>query len=252
MRTLSFVIPALNEVHNLQLVIGSVPLEELSRAGWEAEILVVDNASTDGTGEEARRLGARVVVEPARGYGHAYKTGFEHARGDFIVTGDADRTYPLDHAERLLRHLIDHDLDFLSTNRLHPLNRKAMKTSHAVGNAVLSMVSRFLFGHSFADSQSGMWVFRSSIWSQVDVRRGDMAFSQELKNEVFRAGFRCGEVPIEYRTRGGQVKLNAARDGASNLGQLFVHRARHVLPFGSAAPGPPHLETVAGRVDASS
>jgi len=54
MRDLSVVIPALNEVHNLEAVIGSVPLEALADAGWRTEIVVVDNASTDGTGDEAR------------------------------------------------------------------------------------------------------------------------------------------------------------------------------------------------------
>jgi hypothetical protein len=55
-----------------------------------------------------------------------------------------------------------------------------------------------------------------------------MPFSQEIKNEAYVNGFRCGEVPIEYRMRGGEVKLNAARDGIRNASQLFAHRARLV------------------------
>jgi glycosyltransferase involved in cell wall biosynthesis len=241
MPALSIVIPALNEVRNLEAVIASVPTKALAVAGWSTEILVVDNASVDGTGEEARRLGARVVFEPRRGYGNAYKAGFAQARGDYIITGDADRTYPLDHALPLLEHLIDNDLDFLSTNRLHRGNRATLKRSHAVGNTVLSLVSRGLFRNDFADSQSGMWVFRSLIWRHLDVRSRGMAFSQELKNEACRAGFRCGEVPIEYRARHGEVKLNAARDGVRNLSQLFAHRVRRPgpAPLTVAVPGHP-------------
>jgi len=167
-----------------------------------------------------------VIVQPIRGYGNAYMAGFAEASGDVIITGDADRTYPLDHAVGLVRHMVDNDLDFLSTNRLLKSNSSAMKPSHAVGNAALSAVSRGLFRNGNRDSQSGMWIFRREIWQHLDVRSGGMAFSQELKNEAARAGFRCGEVPIEYRPRGGEVKLHATKDGIRNLSQLFSHRFR--------------------------
>jgi hypothetical protein len=61
-----------------------------------------------------------------------------------------------------------------------------------------------------------------------------MAFSQEIKNEAHIKGFRCDEIDIDYRTRGGDVKLNAARDGLRNLAQLGAHRVR--ARKGSVAP----------------
>lgn len=260
MPSLSVVIPALNEVHNIEAVVTSVPVEMLADAGWDTEIIVVDNASTDGTGDEARRLGVRVIEQPLRGYGHAYHAGFAAARGDVIVTGDADRTYPLDHSLKLVEHLVSSGLDFLTTNRLGPENRDAMKRSHNVGNWALSATSRMLFGDSFVDSQSGMWVFWRSIWPTLDVRSGGMAFSQELKHEALRKGFRCGEVAIEYRPREGEVKLNATRDGVRNLSQLFAHRMRsnRVAPSYAGLDAtpltvafPPTLGTAVGSVDAS-
>lgn len=238
MPKLSIVVPALNEVHNIVAVVGNVPVAELATAGWETEIVVVDNASTDGTGDLARSLGAIVVLEPVRGYGHAYRAGFNAATGDVVVTADADRTYPLDHTPGLLAHFVESETDFLSTNRLVRSNRGAMSASHEVGNRVLSAVSRWLFRHDFVDSQSGMWIFRRSIWSSLDVRSGGMSFSQELKNEAHRQGLQCCEIAIEYRQRGGVVKLNAFRDGARNLHQLFDHRFRRPAParMSSALP----------------
>src|SRR5450755_1577025 len=97
MQPLSVVIPALNEYGNIPRVIDSVPMGRLYERGWETEIVIVDNGSTDGTGRLARELGARVVDQPLRGYGNAYKAGFAHARGEVIATADADLTYPLDH-----------------------------------------------------------------------------------------------------------------------------------------------------------
>ncbi len=226
MNTLSIVIPALNEAPNLPTVIASVPVSELAAAGWRTEVVVVDNASTDDTAEVARSLGARVVSQPQRGYGNAYLAGFDAATGDVIATGDADCTYPFDSLPELLRTLVDQDIEFMTTDRLRRENRSAMKTSHTVANHALSALSRVLFRNGLRDSQSGMWIFRRHVWHGLDVRSQGMAFSQEIKNAATRAGYRFLEVPIEYRTRGGEVKLNALPDGMANLRQLFVHRFR--------------------------
>ncbi|WP_371497945.1 glycosyltransferase family 2 protein [Kitasatospora sp. NBC_00374] len=226
MNTLSIVIPALNEASNLPTVMGSVPVAELAAAGWDTEVVVVDNASTDDTATVARELGARVVTQLERGYGNAYQAGFEAATGDVIATGDADCTYPFDALPDLLRTLVEQDVEFMTTDRLRRENRAAMKPSHFVANHALSTLSRTLFRNGLRDSQSGMWIFRSYIWHGLDVRSGGMAFSQEIKNAVSLAGYRFTEVPIEYRTRGGEVKLNALPDGMANLRQLFAHRFR--------------------------
>jgi glycosyltransferase involved in cell wall biosynthesis len=228
--TLSIVIPALNEAVNLPRVMATIPRERLADEGWATEVVVVDNGSTDGTGEVARELGAHVVHQPERGYGNAYRAGFGAAVGEVIATGDADCTYPFDALPGLLDTLTTGDLEFLTTNRLCPGNGEAMKPSHAFGNHVLSAVSRALFRNGLRDSQSGMWVFRRYVWHQLRVASPGMAFSQEIKNAAVRAGFRYAEVPIEYRKRGGDVKLNAMRDGVGNLAQLVQHRFRRVEP----------------------
>jgi hypothetical protein len=75
-----------------------------------------------------------------------------------------------------------------------------------------------------------------------------MAFSQELKIEAFRNGFRCAELPITYRPRGGQTKLRTVRDGALNISHLLAHRTRvpqkvpstHMLHLGQGRLGLPH------------
>jgi glycosyltransferase involved in cell wall biosynthesis len=224
--TLSIVIPALNERANIAKLIDGIPYGELAACGWDTELLVVDNGSVDGTGELARQLGARVVVQPVRGYGNAYKAGFANSTGSVIATGDADLTYPFDDLPRLLDVLLTERIEIMTTNRLHPANREAMKPSHTFGNRVLSSISRGLFRNGLADSQSGMWIFRRYVWDWLDVRSGGMPFSQEIKNEAHRKGFHCAELPIEYRVRGGDVKLNAAKDGVRNLTQLFGHRCR--------------------------
>ncbi|WP_052757706.1 glycosyltransferase family 2 protein [Streptomyces yangpuensis] len=219
-------IPALNEAPNLPTVVNSVPTSALRALGWETEVIIVDNASTDDTAAVAAALGATVVSQPERGYGNAYHAGFRAAKGDVIATGDADCTYPFDSLPELLGTLAEADVEFMTTNRLRRENRSAMKRSHTVANYALSALSRALFRNGLRDSQSGMWVFRRYVWDGVDVKSTGMAFSQEIKNAATLAGYRYLEVPIEYRNRQGEVKLNALPDGMANLRQLFEHRFR--------------------------
>jgi glycosyltransferase involved in cell wall biosynthesis len=230
MRSLSVVIPAYNEAENIEDVIASIPVSELADLGWSTEIVVVDNNSSDGTGDLAKACGARVVFQPEKGYGNAYKAGFAAAEGEVIASGDADRTYPFDHLPELLAELENSGADFLTTDRLHSANRGAMKDSHFLANHLLSFVSRLIFRHDIRDSQSGMWIFHRHVWSGVDVRSPGMAFSQEIKNAAVLAGYKVTETHIEYRVRGGDVKLNSVRDGFRNLAHLVGHRIRHDGP----------------------
>jgi glycosyltransferase involved in cell wall biosynthesis len=227
MPRLSVVIPALNEELNIPATLAAVPVDRLGRAGWDVELLVVDNGSGDRTAEVAREHGARVLIQPVRGYGNAYKAGFANSTGDVIATGDADRTYPFEILPEVLALMDRDDIDFVSTNRLALVQPEAMKTSHVWANRLLTGVSRALFDNlPFRDSQSGMWIFRRHVWNSCDVQSGGMPFSQEIKVEAFRNGFRCAEIPIEYRPRGGETKLRGLRDGALVAGHLFVHRMR--------------------------
>lgn len=221
---LSVVIPALNEEEGIAAVINQVPVQKLEELGYKTEIIVVDNASTDRTAEIASQHGARVVFQPNRGYGNAYKAGFASATGDIIATGDADMTYPFDMLPEILKAMRDNGVEFLNTNRLETLNPEAMTFSHVIGNWGLSLVTRVLFGWPYRDSQSGMWIFKREIWQHLDVRSPGMPFSQELKIEAYAKGFICDELPIEYRPRVGQVKLNTMKDGIRNISQLFLKR----------------------------
>jgi glycosyltransferase involved in cell wall biosynthesis len=223
---LSIVIPALNEEEGIGAAIDQIPVRELKKLGYEVEILVVDNASTDNTAEVALAHGAKVVYQPVRGYGNAYKAGFAAAQGEIIATGDADMTYPFDALPELLSTMQTEKADFVTTDRLSSLNREAMTFSHIIGNWGLSFTTRILFGWPFNDSQSGMWIFKRVILNSLDVRSGGMPFSQELKVEAYIRGFKCIELPIEYRPRVGEVKLNTVKDGIRNITQLVSKRAR--------------------------
>ena len=219
--SVSVVIPTMNEEDSIGLVI-----DEVRRCFGESrqlEVLVVDTNSRDRTREVAAEAGATIIDEPRRGYGRAYKTGFERAGGDVIATLDADMTYPASDIPGLVDRLEEERLDFITTNRFADMERGAMGRKHRLGNAVLSFVMRLLFRVDVRDSQSGMWVFRRDILGKLSLESDGMALSEEIKLEAFRKS-NAIEVPITYRVRIGEVKLDSWKDGLGNLKYLFKKR----------------------------
>ncbi|MBN2385036.1 glycosyltransferase family 2 protein [bacterium] len=224
---ISVVIPCYNEEAGIGRVIEKIP-------GFVQEIIVVDNNSTDRTAEIARAGGAKVIHESRQGYGYAYKAGLPAASGDLIVTMDGDGTYPSIAIAYLVDILLEDELDFISARRM-PLDatRSWNNIQRYFGNIVLTTVSALLFGFVIRDSQSGMWVFKKSVLDKVNVTSNGMAFSEELKIEVFRhRTLRCREVPIQFKyvQRLGHSKLHLWRDGFRNLLFLFKKRFTYRHP----------------------
>jgi len=96
LKKITVIIPALNESKAIKRVLKEIPSKKLKKMGYKTEIMVIDNGSKDKTKLIAQSNGARVIVQPVKGYGNAYKAGFANATGDIIATGDADLTYPFD------------------------------------------------------------------------------------------------------------------------------------------------------------
>jgi len=223
------ILPTLNEANGIGPTIDCLDRAAFAERGWGLDVLVVDGDSQDRTREEAESRGAKVLVERRRGYGRAYKTGFAHAKGDILVTGDADGTYPFERAHEFVQLLVEEKLDFLNGDRYADLEEGAMSRKHRFGNWVLSSSARVLFGLRLRDSQSGMWVVRRSVLPRLDVEAmaDGMAFSQEIKIKAVRVlGDRFREVPAGLRPRIGTPVLASWRDGLGNLRRLYALRFR--------------------------
>ncbi|MGC2289298.1 MAG: glycosyltransferase family 2 protein [Thermoplasmata archaeon] len=235
----SLVIPTLNESASIGHVLrtfraaaGAANQRFFFRNPIDWEVIVVDGPSTDGTAEAAQTEGARVISEPRKGYGRAYRTGFAAATGEVIATADGDASYPVDEIPWFVLNLLEHRLDFLTCDRLSYLDAKAMTTEHRIGNWALNFGLRAFF-HSalqgaparvLRDSQSGMWIFRREILDRLRLTQEGMAFSEELKLEVLLRGLRFEETAIHYSERWGAPKLSSWRDGGRNLLFLFQKR----------------------------
>jgi dolichol-phosphate hexosyltransferase len=215
---ITVIIPCLNEEQGIGQVLQRIP-------EFVDETIVVDNGSTDRSPEVARSLGATVIREDIRGYGRAYKTGFASATGDIIITLDGDHSYPPDAISYLLEACLHLEADFLNTSRFPVRDPKAMSFLNKVGNLILSLAMSILYFRWVRDSQSGMWVFRRSILSQIKLTADGMAFSEEIKIEALKnRRIRFAEISIQYTSRLGEVKLNLWRDGFYNLWFLLKKR----------------------------
>ncbi len=215
---ITVIIPCLNEEQGIEKVLHRMP-------PFVDQVIVVDNGSTDRTGEVAVSLGAEVIREPVRGYGRAYKRGFASATGDIIITLDGDHSYPPDAISYLLEAFLHLEVDFLNACRFPVRDAKAMSFKHKFGNWMLSLAMSLLFFRWVRDSQSGMWVFRRSILKDMRLESDGMAFSEEIKVEALkRKHIRFAELSIQYSSRLGEIKLNPWRDGIHNL--LFLVRKR--------------------------
>lgn len=211
------VIPTINEEHTIGDVIRG--LKEIP----DIEIIVVDTNSTDKTREISASLGAIVIEEPKRGYGQAYNTGLKRASGEIIVCLDGDGTYPTDIVKPFIDILLKEGIDFISCDRMTLRTEHNYTTLHFVGNSVLNLTVRVLFGLSIKDSQSGMWIFKSELLKKMKKLNSGMSFSEEIKVEAARLGI-IVEIPIKYGIRITKPKLNTWKDGFSNLLNLFVKR----------------------------
>ncbi|MCI0566878.1 MAG: glycosyltransferase family 2 protein [Acidobacteria bacterium] len=216
---ISVVIPCYNEDEGIRRVLESLP-------GSVDERIVVDNNSTNGAGEVALSLGARVLFEGRQGYGHAYRAGLPEATGDIIATLDGDGSYPAERIPALVEMLLAENLDFISGCRFPLENPAAMPWSNRIGNFLLTLAMVLLYGRRIRDSQSGMWIFRRSLLSALVLSSGGMPLSEEIKLETIQKGFRFREVHIPYRDRIGEAKLRKWKDGWENLVFLVKKRWR--------------------------
>lgn len=232
---ISIVIPALNEEGIVGKTVRSVPLEKLNEKGLETEIVVVDNASTDNTAQEAAEAGARVVREEKRGYGNAYLRGFKEAKGDIIVMGDADGTYPLDTTYEFIQPILKGEADMVMGSRLKgEIQKGAMPPLHRyIGNPFLTWLLNALFGAGVSDAHCGMRAIKRDAINKLNLHSGGMEFASEMIIEAARENLNIAETPITYYPRGGESKLSSFVDGWRHLRFMMLYRPTPFL----LAPG---------------
>ncbi|WP_122088211.1 glycosyltransferase family 2 protein [Halalkalicoccus subterraneus] len=210
---LSVVMPTLNEEEGITECIDRIRTA-IHELGIPSEIIVSDS-STDRTPEIAREMGAIVVTPDEPGYGYAYRYAFEHARGEYIVIGDADTTYDFEDIPRLLDHLQEEDADMVMGSRLGgEIKPGAMPALHQyVGNPALTKFLNTFYGAGVSDAHSGFRIIRSDSLEALDLKTNGMEFASEMIMEAGASDMKIVEVPITYHEREGEANLESFTDG---------------------------------------
>lgn len=189
---------------------------------FDVEFVITDS-STDKTPEIARRLGAKVLLQPPMGYGVALKNSLINATGDIIITIDCDDTYPADKIPELISY-INKGYDVVSASRLLGRSRvNSMPFFNELGNRMFALLLSVLYGVKCTDATTGMRAFKREVIQNIEWTE-NTGLSLELFFKPAVLGYKITEIPIEYKDRIGEVKLNPIKGGFEMLKSLIKYK----------------------------
>jgi glycosyltransferase involved in cell wall biosynthesis len=248
-------IPCYNEAPTIAKVVA-----DFRRELPEAEVLVVDNASTDESAREAAAAGARVIREKRRGKGFVMQTILESVDSDVCVVVDGDDTYFAEDVHTLLAPVLSDRADMVVGDRLQQASSAALTDLHRFGNRTILAIINLAFRTSFRDVLSGFRVFNRTFMRAVPLITGGFETETELTLQALEKGMVVQELPIRYRARpaGSFSKLSPFADGYRILITMAVLLRNHrplyfftvIAAFLLAAAALYAAAWVAGRVPA--
>ena len=198
----SFLVPAYNEAATIEALLDAVWALDLDK-----QVVVVDDGSTDGTGELVERWregrdGVVLVRQKNRGKGSAVRAAIPHADGDIAVIQDADLEYDPTDVPALIEPIQRGVADVVYGSRLSGGRpQRAYLFWHLVGNRFLSLLTNLLFNTTLSDMETGYKAFRTEVLRTLDLRQDDFGIEPEITAKVCRRKLRVYELPIAYYGR---------------------------------------------------
>lgn len=209
MKTISIVVPTLNESKNIKYLFSNIP-------DFVDEIVVVDGNSTDGTRDEVikYRNDAKIIIENRLGKGQALKTGFENASGDIVVIMDADGSHDPKELPRLLEPVLD-GYDASHGSRLLPGGgSNDFSVFRKLGNRMFVSLVNYMYGSEYTDLCYGYRAFKKDAIDKMTCTSKGFEIETEQSIRVRKAGLKVKEIPsFESQRIHGNSNLNSFKDG---------------------------------------
>jgi len=211
----SVIIPVYNEEKTISEILRQVKRAKLPR-GWEKEIVVVDDGSTDSTKCKVQSAKLEFKIKNLkllrhkknRGKGAAVNTGLKQATGEVVVIQDADLEYSPEDYERLLRPIIAGEAEVVYGSRLASLPLKLWgrgKTPlvwHYVGNKLLTKLTNLIYGATLTDMETCYKMMKRRVFTGMKLNSRGFGMEPELTAKLLKRGYRIVEVPIKVKPRG--------------------------------------------------
>jgi glycosyltransferase involved in cell wall biosynthesis len=224
---ISIILPCRDEARALPGCLAEAAAA-LRASGLAGEIIVVDNASTDGSADILEASRARypelVIVREARaGYGLAYRAGIAAARGETVLMADCDGTYRIADLPRFIEAIRAGAALVLGNRFAAPLPPGTMTALRRAGNPALTWLARLLHGVPFRDVHCGIRAARRSALEAMALRAEGMELATEMAIAATRLRLPTAEIPTPYAPRLGASKLRPFRDGWRHV-RLILER----------------------------
>jgi glycosyltransferase involved in cell wall biosynthesis len=209
----SVVIPCRNEAATVGACVRDA-LAALHEGGYQGEVVVCDNGSTDDSVRIAQEAGARVAHQPIRGYGAACLGGMSAATGGVLVLVDGDGTYDLSLLPRFVEPLLAGYDMVLGTRRNGEMAPRSMRRRHRhFLEPVQTALSRRFFNFRISDIRCGFRSIRREAWDRLELGATGMEFASEMLIEAAKAGLEPVEVPVTFRPRPAEPSRRSVEDG---------------------------------------
>ena len=212
-------IPCLNE----ESTIGKV-IKDLKKELSNPEIIVYDNFSTDNTVKEAKKFGAKVVLEKKKGKGNVVKRMFsDNLDANIYVMLDGDDTYDTSKIKESIETFSKEKYDMLVAKRIHS-DPSAYRRGHVIGNQMFSRFVNYIFGNDISDIFSGYRVFSKRFIKTFPQNSSEFEVEAELTIHALEQGFKVGEFECLYKPRpeGSVSKLSTFKDGMKILSLILI------------------------------
>lgn len=223
---LSIIIPVYNEKNTIEEIIHRVQAVEV---GLDKEIIVVDDASQDGTCEVLKKIKDPNVKisfhSKNQGKGGALQTGFSKAEGDIILIQDADLEYDPREYPKLLECILDGRADVVYGSRFLGGPHRVLFFWHYVGNKFLTTLSNILSNLNLTDMETCYKVFKKEILDKITLKSKRFGIEPEITIKLAKLKCRIYEVPISYSGRGySEGKKIGWKDGIAAIFHLFKYK----------------------------